>query len=124
MFGSRWERKRKKDYANLTREQRDFMERGMIYQYEELDKQTETMLNRSGMTKEQRAADQKRRAARDTAAQTIMMIEQWRSELFGVPARSLAEIRWHWVQQDPAWLASETSLTEDQRWMRDFNRGR
>ena len=95
----------------------------MIYQYEELDKQTETMKNRRGLTKEEHSRQLKVEAPRNTAAQAILLNEQWRSELFRIPPRSLAEIRWYWVQQDPTWLASEMNMTEDQRITRDHWRG-
>ncbi len=118
MFGPLWMRKHRSRYAQMTQEQRDFMERGMIYKYEELDRMTDTLMNRMGMTKERRSRMLKDEAARDTAAQAILMNEKLRSELFSVPPRPLAEIRWHWIQQDPAWLAAETNLTAAQKSIR------
>lgn len=122
MFGPLWMRRHRKRYSQMTQEQRDFIERGMIYQYEQLDRMTDTLSNRMGMLKEERARLLKDEAARDTAAQAIHLNEQLRSELLSVPPRPLAEIRWHWIEQDPEWLAAETNLSDSQKFIREYGK--
>lgn len=103
-----WTRSRRSQYAKMPQAQRDEMQRQMIYAHEELDRQTHTLTNVTGMLPKQRAVYQADVKRRDTAAGAIMLHEQWQSELLGVPSRSLPEVRRYWVERDPVWLTAET----------------
>jgi hypothetical protein len=107
MFGPLWMRSRRKQYANLTQDQRDWIEREMIYEHERCEREICERKTWMVLTKENFVELRKLEGARDTAEQAIVLNEKWRSEMSGTPARSLDAIRWYWVLQDPAWYAAE-----------------
>jgi len=112
VFGPFWIWSRRRKYAKLTQEQRDFMERGMIYQYEALSNEQTRLLDATGLRPEL-PVYQQAGARTVTARDAILLNEKWRSELFGIPVRDLAEIRAYWIARDPAWQAAEIAKAQE-----------
>lgn len=112
LHGAYWMWSRHRQYTRMTQYQRDEMERGLIYALENLDMEATRILELSGLHPEVPAYQEVAKRRR-TAQDVIMLNEQWRSELWGIPARPLYEIRHSWVVRDPYWLAAETAKLQE-----------
>ena len=100
LHGKYWTWSRRRRYARLSYDQREDAQRRIINQFEYLFAQTFAWYALPDMTRAQLATYKQQSKNRDALSSIVMLYEQWRSELLGVPLRSLPDIRRYWMEHD------------------------